>query len=216
MVAVYGIEMNEGMASLGKLLLQLHFGVILFSLFGGIFNIVQHVSIVNALDDSGYNNNESGNAYYFFIVACFATMGCPLGVLFILYIFIKGTNQGGLQGLCFLDGCCTCCAVFGIGSIVMSIIAYQDEKKKWEDLSESCQWGNCEAYDNVVDAYSVATIFAVIYTILLVADTLFCGFLTFKMNVAVTELKKGNSFVGASAGAPPPVVVGQVVGQPIP
>merc|ERR1711879_921303 len=59
----------------------------------------------------------------------------PGGLLLVVYSAIKGNNRSLIQGICWLNGACSCCTLCNIAFLVMTLMtyaAYSDQVDKSE------------------------------------------------------------------------------------
>lgn len=244
-VSVYWLRINGGKpASIARYLLHAHACVTVLAVLASVLGIIQSLMSKNAVAQiqdsvlkgqyatSGGQNDVASivNIIFNFVFPC---------CLFLLVRSALGSNQGGvLQGVCILDGCCTCaCGICGVISLVAaswvmtlksSLRDIKCLQNGWTandgtnvtyapvsgDPVQSCT----TARNAAMQLFQVAAAFAIAAGIIMLLESLTCLLATFQASQAISIMKENQVFTGAP---PPPIVSSQmvvghvVVGQPV-
>jgi len=227
-------------------LLNAHAGVIVLAAIAALCQLVIYIVTRGPMNE--YNEavgDRSGNLWVGSL-GQFASIVASVGLPIVAYFFARkglAENSGSLlQGICLVDGSCTCCALLSSIMAIQAMIVWTWMSSQVDDVvcgpagwtssdgkfhkngdytQEKCE----SAKKAVADLHSAAM---AMYVILMIIDLLLactCAYGTFQANSAHRTVKQGKCFVGAppvpvmiaAHGQPnPAVVIGQpVVGTPV-
>merc|ERR1719436_1114000 len=103
-----------------------------------------------------------------------------------------------MKYFCFFNGCCTVCGFLGVLVTIISLAQME---------------GELYLYYGIPETKGTKQGFLIISLLILILDTILCGFLTFKTKEASSMLAEGNKFVEVTNPHSPsvPATIGTLV-----
>mmetsp|Transcript_75300 Transcript_75300/g.156865 ORF Transcript_75300/g.156865 Transcript_75300/m.156865 type:complete len:152 (+) Transcript_75300:424-879(+) len=135
---VMGMEIsNDDMAKMAKALLLAHMCMIVTGFLSGVLECARSFGTTAAWSELETQENGSvdllDGALSIFIVVGFC-VAFPIILFCLAKSAVKNNNNGLMQAVCLIDGCCSCCSGFMVVVWVQSFVSALQTKGWIEEL----------------------------------------------------------------------------------